>query len=93
MNRVVDKLKPGQRIRVVQQIDRREGSWTTEIVGRVVEVVNAPTGSWYAHGPSDRYLLKRIRLQKDDGEMTLLSLDGASRVYLEDDCVTPTAAV
>ncbi len=78
----VDQLQPGTRIKVVQRIDRRAGAWTTEVEGVVEAVANAPTGSWFAHGPSDRYLLKRIRLRKDDGEVSMLSLDEDSEVYV-----------
>lgn len=81
---VTDKLTPGSRVRVVQQIDRREGAWTTAVEGTVVEVLDAPTGSWYAHGKKDRYWLKRLKLRKDDGEISLLGLDEDSQVVLLD---------
>lgn len=78
----VDQLSVGDRIRVLQQIDRREGNWTTEVTGVVEAVLDAPTGSWYAHGKKDKYWLKRIKLRKDDGEISLISLDEDSRVIL-----------
>lgn len=85
MNGELSKLTPGTRVRIVQRIRRREGMWTTEVEGEVVDVLNAPTGSWYAHGKDDRYWLKRIRLRKDDGEITLISLDEGSRIILLDE--------
>jgi hypothetical protein len=93
----IDQLPPGARIRVVEQIDRREGDWTTAVEGTVVEVLNEPTGSWYAHGKrdrygrSDRYWLKRVKLRKDDGEISVISLDSDSRVYLLDGAAAPAA--
>lgn len=81
----INKLAPGARVRIVQRISRREGMWTTEVEGVVVDVLSAPTGSWYAHGKDDRYWLKRIRLKKDDGEITLISLDEGSRIIILDE--------
>ena len=68
-------LKPGQMVRVRQRIDRREGDWTTEIVGTVLELTPQKTGSWYAHSKDNKLWLVRLRLQKPDGEITTLTLD------------------
>jgi hypothetical protein len=78
----VDKLTPGTRIRVIQQIDRREGDWHAQVEGTVVDVGMRPTGSWFVGKPHGRYPLKRITLRKDDGELTVLSLDEDSRVEI-----------
>jgi hypothetical protein len=45
-----------------------------------VLVVRAePTGSWYAHGKDDKLWLNRIRLRKDDGEITTIVVDQHTR--------------
>ena len=94
---MIDQLPAGARIRIVQQIDRREGAWTAEVEGTVVEVSNQPTGSWYAHGKrdrygrADRYWLKRVKLRKDDGEISYITLDDDSKVYLLSEQAAPTA--
>lgn len=77
-----DRIKPGQRIRVDQEIDRREGNWHSHVIGRVLSVHPQKTGSWYAHGKDDRLWLNRVKLQKDDGEITLLSVDQHTRVEI-----------
>ncbi len=82
MSQTLRQLQPGQEVRVIQTIHRREGAWTTSIEGTILEVLDAPTGSWYAHGAEDRYWLRRIRLRKTDGEVTLISLDPDSQVTL-----------
>jgi hypothetical protein len=74
------ELEPGMLVRVHQEVDRREGNWANEIVGTVVEVFPAPTGSWHAHGKDDKLWLNRIRLKKPDGEITTLILDDHTRV-------------
>lgn len=73
-------LKPGRRIRVHQEIDRREGNWRGEVVGTVVEVFPQATGSWFVHGKNTRLWLNRIRLRKDDGEITIVVVDPHTRV-------------
>jgi hypothetical protein len=78
--KTVDKLTPGTRVRIEQRIDRREGNRTADIAGEVIEVLTAPTGSWFAHGDSERYLLKRVKLRKDNGEVTVVSLDEDTRI-------------
>ncbi len=72
-------LKPGQKVRIHQEIDRREGAWTNEVVGTVVSVEAAKTGSWFAHGKDHKLWLNRIRLQKDNGELTTISVDQFTR--------------
>ena len=76
------KLQPGQRIRVNQTINGRDKTWTTRVEGTVLSCQAEPTGSWYAHGKNDRLWLQRIRLKKDDGEMTTLALDQNSLVTI-----------
>lgn len=73
-------LKTGQFIRVWQEIDRREGSWTNEVVGTVVDIKPEKTGSWHAHGKDDKLWLNRIRLRKPDGELTTLVIDQHTHV-------------
>ncbi len=77
-------LQPGRRIRVRQVIKRREGDWHRDIVGEVVRVDAQPTGSWYAHSKDDRYWLRRVRLRKDDGDITTLTLDQNTTIELLD---------
>jgi hypothetical protein len=80
MTPTIDRLAPGVRVRISSRIDRRAGGWPSEVTGTVIEVLNAPTGSWFAHGKNDKYHLKRVRLRKDDGEITLIVLDHHSVV-------------
>ena len=75
-------IQPGQRVRIHQRIERREGDWEKAIEGVVVEVASQKTGSWYATGLEDKLWLNRIRIRKDDGELTLLVVEPATRVEI-----------
>lgn len=77
-----EQLKPGQRVRVHQTIDRRAGDWQTATEGVIARVEVAPTGSWYAHGKDGRLWLTRVELVKDGGERTRLNLDIRSQIEL-----------
>lgn len=70
-----EQLSPGQRVRVSQRTERREGDWVRDIVGTVVSVASEQTGSWCAHGKDHKLWLRRIRLQRDDGEQTTIVVD------------------
>lgn len=74
------RLKPSQRVRVVQSICTREGPWRTEVEGKVISYTSKPTGSWFAHGKDDKLWLPRLRIEKEDGERVELILDGESVV-------------
>lgn len=70
-----DFFPPGTPVCVTETIVRRGTPIKTETVGVVECWENLPTGSWYAHGKGDRLWLKRLRLRKVDGEITLLVMD------------------
>jgi hypothetical protein len=78
-------VKPGQRVRLIQEIDRREGAWRAETVGVVDSVHLEKTGSWFAHAKDDQLWLCRVRLRKDDGELTTVTLDPYLEIELLSD--------
>ena len=82
------ELVPGMRVRIEQSIDRRGGAWSTAVVGRVRSVAPKATGSWYAHAKNDRYWLLRVELEKDDGEVSWLTVDRHTRITEASDGAT-----
>ena len=78
------EIKPGERIRVRQEIERREGNWASETVGTVLSIDAEQTGSWYAAGKDRKLWLTRIRLQKDNGEITTIVSDRYTRLEILD---------
>jgi hypothetical protein len=85
------KLTPGTRVKVIQQIAGRDYSWSSEVHGTVVEFEQQETGSWYAHSKNDKLWLDRLTLAKDDGEIIKLILDDYSVVEI--DSAAPAAQV
>lgn len=79
---VEQEIRAGQQVRVFQEIDRREGNWTHELRGTVLSVRAEQTGSWYAHGKHDKLWLRRVRLQKEDGEITTVVVDQHTRLEI-----------
>ncbi len=67
--------QPGARVRITQQLPRRDGSWTNSVEGVITRCQQARTGSWFAHAKDDRLWLDRLELRLDDGELVILILD------------------
>jgi hypothetical protein len=59
---------------------RRGRPLRTHVVGVVEAWEDLPTGSWFAHGKDDKLWLKRLRLRKADGEVTLLVIDDSTAI-------------
>lgn len=80
---IAPKLKPGTKVKVTQQIGARNYAMSSEIRGTIVNFMQKPTGSWYAHSKNDKLWLDRLTLRKSDGELITLNLDEFSRVEIE----------
>ena len=77
------KLLPGAKVKVIQQIAARNYTWTSEVAGTVVHFNQEETGSWYAHSKNDKLWLDRLTLRKSDGEIITLNLDDYSNVQID----------
>ncbi len=75
-------LVPGVRVKVTQQIAARDYAWSSEVTGVILDFQQKATGSWYAHSKNDKLWLDRLKLRKDDGEVTTLNLDDYSRIEI-----------
>jgi hypothetical protein len=76
------QLLPGVRVKVTQQIAARDYSMTSEIRGTIMDYEQKTTGSWFAHSKDDKLWLDRLRIRKDDGELTTLNLDDYSHIEI-----------
>ena len=71
---------PGTRVRVGQMIDHRSDPIAAEVTGVVEAWEESPTGSWHAHGKNGKLWLSRLKLRKEDGELTLLVIDETTTI-------------
>ena len=78
-----EQLKPGARVKVIQQIAGRDYTWTSDVIGTVIDFRQKQTGSWYAHSKDDKLWLDRLVIRKEDGEISTLNLDDYTRVEIE----------
>ena len=60
------KLKPGVRVRVTQQIAARNYALPSTVSGMIVDYAQKETGSWFAHAKDDRLWLDRLVIRKED---------------------------
>ncbi|MEM7626082.1 MAG: hypothetical protein AAF333_10685 [Planctomycetota bacterium] len=80
MDETAEKLTPGTRVTVTQQVQHK--GWTTSVTGVIEAAEQRKTGSWFAHAKDDKLWLDRLILKKDDGEIVVCNLDRYSRVEL-----------
>ena len=71
---------PGTPVCVRQSVSRRDGDFVSEVVGVVEGWEQKATGSWHAHGKNHKLWLKRLKLRKVDGEITLLVVDDSTEI-------------
>jgi hypothetical protein len=75
-----DLCRPGQRVRITQQMPLRTDAWTETVEGVVLRYRQAKTGSWFAHAKDDQLWLDRLEIRLDDGEIVVLNLDQYSKI-------------
>ncbi len=77
------RYKPGQRVRVTQQVPHLGSGRETHasaVEGEIVAFEQQKTGSWYAHSKDKKLWIDRLKLRKADGEYVYLNLDQWSHV-------------
>jgi len=72
---VAAKFPPGTPVCVRQVTRMRAEDFETETVGVVETWEDLPTGSWYAHGKDHKLWLRRLKLRKSDGEISVIVVD------------------
>lgn len=76
----LSQFRPGQRVRVTQQIPQRDEVWTQAVEGVVVRADQRKTGSWFAHSKDHKLWLDRLLVRKGDGELVTFNLDAYTHV-------------
>lgn len=75
-----ESYRPGDRVRVTQQIPFGSRATSTSVEGEIVRYGQQKTGSWFAHSRDEKLWLDRLEIRKDDGEVVVCNLDQYSRV-------------
>lgn len=74
------KYRTGARLRVTQEVRVGHRRWTTQVEGVVESDGHRPVGGMEMGGKASYCLQPTIRLRRDDGEVTVVSIDDWSRV-------------
>jgi len=77
---IEEQFPPGTPVCITHAIEIRGENIMAEVVGGVQAWEELPTGSWYAQGKNDKLWLKRLKLRKADGEITLLIIDDTTKI-------------
>ena len=75
-------LPKGTPVRVVQGIHQSDASYEAETVGVIEAWDEEPTGAWFAHGRNGKLWLKRLKLRKADGELSVLTIDDQTEIHV-----------
>lgn len=70
----------GTPVCITGRVRRRDRVTETRTCGTVEAWEDLPTGSWHAHGKDDRLWLRRLKLRKVDGEISLLVVDDSTSI-------------
>ena len=74
------RFPPGTPVCITEKIRRRDRVTVSHAYGTIEAWEELPTGSWYAHGKNDRLWLRRLKLRKLDGEISLLIVDDSTSI-------------
>ena len=74
------QFPPATAVRVSQRIDHRSHPIRADIEGVIEAWEDLPTGSWLVGGKDGKLWLKRLRIRKPNGEISLLVVDDATEV-------------
>ena len=83
MNQTAEKLVPGTRVTITQQVPRKQQTWTTTVTGTVEKAEQCKTGSWYNNSKDDKLWLDRVIIRKDDGEIYVCNLDQFTKIEVQ----------
>jgi hypothetical protein len=79
---VLEKLQPGQRIRIHQIVRVGDLSWPLTVEGTFRELCSLATGIATDRDPHDDVIIPLVRFTKDNGELSSVTLDENSRIEI-----------
>jgi hypothetical protein len=72
---VLQRLRPGQRIRVTQTVRVGLKEWTTTVTGAFRDIRYLATGLSTDRVPEDDIVVPTVHFTKDNGELSSIALD------------------
>jgi len=77
---VIERLEPGQRIRIIQRVRVGLQAWETTIEGAFRDVNYLATGLSTDRVPEDDIIVPTVHFIKDNGELSSITLDEHTRI-------------
>jgi hypothetical protein len=79
--RLLQSLKPGQRVRITQQVRvGTSATWTTTVEGVFRDLNHLATGLATDRVPEDDIVIVAVHFTKDNGELSTVTLDEHTRI-------------
>lgn len=79
---VLQRLQPGQRLRIIQTVRVGRRHWTTTVSGVFRELKYLATGLATERVPEDDIIVPTVHFTKDNGELSSVALDEHSRIEI-----------
>ena len=77
---VIERLEPGQRIRIIQRVRVGLKQWDTAVEGAFRDVNYLATGLSTQRVPEDDIVVPTVHFTKDNGELSSITLDEHTRI-------------
>jgi hypothetical protein len=77
---LLQRLEPGQRIRITQTVRVGFRQWTTTVEGAFRKLAYLVTGLATERVPEDDIVVVSVHFAKDNGELSSVTLDEQSRI-------------
>jgi hypothetical protein len=81
---VLERLQPGQRIRVTQTLRVGLKTWYATVTGTFREIRALATGLATDRVPEDDIIIPLVRFTKDNGELSSVALDEHTKIAIVD---------
>ena len=80
LSALLQRLKPGERIRITQTVRVGSKIWTTTVTGAFRGVAYLATGLSTDRVPEDDIVVPTVHFTKDNGELSSIAIDELTRI-------------
>jgi hypothetical protein len=79
---VLERLRPGQKIRITQTLRVGSRRWPAVVTGAFREINSLATGLATDRVPEDDIIIPIVHFTKDNGELSSIALDEHTRIEI-----------